>query len=165
MLSLPTIISRPAQPYIAMRRYVTLPFNEVADATFPALFGWLDRHAIAPAGAPFIKYNVIDMARELEVEFGVATAGAVDPDAETVSGELPAGRYAAITWVGPYTDLMEVNAVLIGWARLHQYAFDMTETDRGDQFAGRFEIYKTDPAAEPDPSRWETELLIKLKEG
>jgi hypothetical protein len=55
---------------------------------------WLAAHGAAPAGAPFLKYNVIDMARQLEIEAGVPVATAVDGDSRVLSGILPAGRAA-----------------------------------------------------------------------
>ena len=41
------------------------------------VFGWLGTRGLAPAGAPFLKYNVIDMVRQLEVEAGVPVAAPV----------------------------------------------------------------------------------------
>ena len=41
------------------------------------VFAWLGGGGAAPAGAPFWKYNVIDMAREIEIEAGVPVAAAV----------------------------------------------------------------------------------------
>ena len=37
---------------------------------FPELFGWLAGNGIAVGGPPFIRYLVIDMAAELEIEAG-----------------------------------------------------------------------------------------------
>ena len=57
------------------------------------VFDWLDQHDTAPAGPPFWKYNVIDMANQLELEVGVTTATPVVADEQISAGELPAGRY------------------------------------------------------------------------
>ena len=38
----------------------------------------------------------------------------------------------------------------------------MTETDAGEAWGCRLELYKTDPSAEPDMSRWETELAFRI---
>jgi hypothetical protein len=46
----------------------------------------------APAGAPFLKHNVIDMARQLEIEAGVPVAAPVDGDGEVFSAVLSAER-------------------------------------------------------------------------
>lgn len=162
MLSLPKIVEREAQPYVAMRRAVTLPFGEVVDATLPRLWQWIGAHRIEPVGPPFFKYNVIDMAHELEIDFGAPTASLLQADGEVVTGTLPAGRYATLTYHGNYADLVEVNAVLIGWANLHRLRFDMESTPQGDRFACRLEIYSNDPREVPDPRDWETVLAFKL---
>jgi effector-binding domain-containing protein len=140
MLSLPKIIERDAQPYVAIRRTVKMPFAEVVDATLPKLWQWIGGHHVEPVGPPFFKYNVIDMANELEIEFGAPTRAVLEPDEQVVTGTLPAGRYASLTYHGPYDNLVEVNAVLIGWANLHQYKFDMEPTPKGDRFACRLRV-------------------------
>jgi hypothetical protein len=61
----PTNVQRPAQPYVGITRSVTMAtFAEVADR-FPDIFGWPGARGVAPAGSPFFRYHVIDMAREL----------------------------------------------------------------------------------------------------
>ena len=164
MLTVPKLVEREPQPYVALRRLVKMPFDDVVDATVPKLWQWLGAHRVEPAGPLFFKYNVIDMARELEIEFGVPTAELLQADGEVVTGILPAGRYATLTYHGHYDNLIEVNAVLIGWANLHRYAFDMQPTPRGDSFACRLEIYPNDPREVPDPANWETSLAFKLKD-
>ena len=116
MLTLPKIIELPPQPYLAMRRLVQIPFGPVIDATMPKLFKWIGDHRVEPSGPPFFKYNVIDMAKELEIEFGVPTATVLPADADVVTGTIPAGRYATLTYHGHYDNLVEVTSVLIGWA-------------------------------------------------
>jgi hypothetical protein len=91
MLTLPRIIEREAQPYVAMRRAVRMPFSDAIDATMPKLWQWIGDHRVDPAGPPFFKYNVIDMANELEMEFGVPTSTVLTADDEVVVGTLPAG--------------------------------------------------------------------------
>lgn len=65
MLTLPRIIERDAQPYVAIRRTVKMPFGEVVDATLPKLWQWIGGHHVEPVGPPFFKYNVIS-----EYQFG-----------------------------------------------------------------------------------------------
>jgi len=161
MLTLPRITERNAQPYVAVRERVTVPYNDVVDRAYGELFGWLEANGISPAGAPFIKYDLIAMP-ELEVEFGVPTATPVTANGRVVAGALPAGRYAAVSYWGGYEDLMDVNAVLIGWAKEKSLKWDAVETPAGDRFASRLEIYETDPRQEPDQSKWQTEVAIKL---
>ncbi len=161
MLTLPRIVERSSQPFVAFREQVTVPFNDVVDRAYGELFGWLAAKGIAPAGAPFIKYNLIAMP-ELELEFGVPTAVPVPANGRVVAGALPAGRYATVSYWGGYENLMDVNAVLIGWAKEKGLKWDAVETPAGDRFASRLEIYETDPRQEPDQNKWQTDVAIKL---
>src|SRR5580700_7281658 len=116
MLTLPKIVERAEQPYVAIVANVTMhDIGPTARTLLPEVFGWLAARRSAPAGAPFFRYNVIDMARQLEIEFGVPTAAAVNGDARVHPGRLPAGRYASLVHRGPYDELYDANAALIGW--------------------------------------------------
>src|SRR5262245_21876498 len=98
----PTIVERPAQPYVAIRKVVTMDtIPEIADR-LPAVFGWLAARGIAPAGPPFLKYNRIDMGGELEVEAGVPVPAPATGEGEVLAATLPAGRYATVTHLGPF---------------------------------------------------------------
>jgi len=161
MLTLPKIVERGSQPYVAIRERVRIPFNDAVDRAYGELFGWLEANGVTPAGAPFIKYNLIAMP-ELELEFGVPTAETVAAGGRVVAGALPPGRYAKVTYWGGYDNLMDVNAVLIGWAKEKGLRWDAAESPAGDRFASRLEIYETDPKREPDKNKWQTEVAIKL---
>lgn len=126
------------------------------------VFGWLGARGIAPAGPPFLKYNVIDMARQLEIEAGVPVAALVDGDDTVFSAVLPKGRYATLIHAGHPAGLYDATARLLEWASEQGLAFDMSERDGSEQWAGRLEIYFTDPSQEPDMDRWETQLAFKL---
>jgi len=160
----PRIAERGAQPYVALRRVVTIPFGPVIDVTLPALFQWLDAHGVEPVGPPFFKYNLIDMAGELEIDFGVPTAALLEGPADVVAGMLPAGRYVTLTHHGHYDGLVEATGALLAWAAGQGLELDQEGTARGDRFAGRFEVYPSDPRDVPNPDDWETEIWIKLKD-
>jgi len=166
MLTLPKIVERAAQPYVAIVSTVTMPvIGPTAEALLPEVHRWLAQRRITPGGPPFFKYNVIDMARQLEIEFGVPTADAVDGDTRVHAGRLPAGRYASLVHRGPYDELYDTNAVLIGWAKERGIHWDAEETAAGTRFGCRLEIYRTDPRQEPDPAKWETEVAIRIADG
>jgi hypothetical protein len=62
----PQIQERAAQYYAAIPMTVTMnSLSAAVDEAFPQLFGWLGGQGIAPAGPPFIRYLVIDMAADL----------------------------------------------------------------------------------------------------
>lgn len=166
MLTLPRIVERKAAPYVALKREV-LPhtLGEVGPSAHDEVYTWLQSHGIPAAGPPFFKYNRIDMKRGFEMEFGVPTERLVMVEEDLMAGGLPAGRYASTVYQGPYGDLLDVNAVLVGWARERGLEWDMRATAAGDCFACRLEIYHTDEQLVPDPARWETEVAIRLADG
>lgn len=159
---MPEIVELAAQPYVAVRRTVTMAtIPEIADR-LPRVFEWLSAQGIAPAGAPFFRYDLIDMAGELEMQAGVPVRAEVKSTEDLFRGVLPAGRYVTHTHVGAPGELVEVTAGLLAWADEYGLRWDMTPTDRGERWGCRLETLLTNPAEEPDPSRWATELVFRL---
>jgi hypothetical protein len=146
MPAAPRIVERAEQPYVAVSGRVTMQtIGAIADR-LPEVFAWLGARGLEPAGAPFFKYDLIDMERQLEVQAGV----------------LPAGTYASLTHVGHPDELVEATTALLDWAAQQGLAWDMNETPEGQRWGCRLEVYKTDPAEQPDMTKWETELLFRL---
>lgn len=163
MLSTPKIVERPAQNYAGIRTRVAMKdISKVADTLFPEVLGWLGKHNVAPAGAPFFKYNIVDMQGALELECGAPTGAKVAGDARVLAGVLPAGRYATALHTGRYDRLMDATRSLLQWVGEQGLKLDETKTTAGEAFACRLEIYLTDPRTEPNPERWQTELAFKL---
>lgn len=162
----PRIEERGEQPYVAIRTTATMEtLGTVVDSTFPRLFGWLAERDIAFTGAPFIRYVVIDMDRELLLEMGAPVEEAPPDDAAVVTGVHPAGRYASLRHVGPYDGLVASNAALQQWAQEHDIRWDAEETDAGTAWRNRLEVYVTDPSAEPDPGKWVVDLAYLIAEA
>ena len=159
---MPEIEERPAQPYVAVRRTVTMStIPEIADR-LPVVFGWLGAHGIAPAGPPFLRYNVIDMARDLEMEAGIPVPAEVTGDGEVSGGVLPAGRYATAIHHGHPQGLAAATGDLLAWAAERGLVWDKVGTPQGERWAARLESYLSDPAVVPDMNDWETVLAFKL---
>jgi effector-binding domain-containing protein len=158
----PTIVERDEQPYVAVSGQVTMQTIAAIADRLPEVFGWLDARGLEPAGAPFFRYNLIDMDRRLEVEAGVPVAAAAAGDGEVLAGVLPAGRYASVTHIGHPDGLVGATAALLEWAERQGLRWDVTPTPEGERWGCRLEVYKTDPAEQPDMGRWETELLFRL---
>lgn len=161
MLTLPRVVERPATPYIAVPARVRLPFDKEIPDILQRLFSHLRATGLQEAGPIFFKHNLIAMP-DIEMEFGVPVDRLVDAPAGFVSGVLPAGRYAEVTYYGPYDDLITVNGVLIGWARQAGLVFDARVQADGEWFENRSEIYHNSPDEEPDPGKWQTTVSIKL---
>lgn len=88
---------------------------------------------------------------------------AVAGDGRITAGEIPAGRYASLVYTGP--DGIPGNAALIGWAERQGVQWDRWDDPRGDAFRSRVEYFLTDPAEQPDPDQWQTEVAIRLADG
>jgi effector-binding domain-containing protein len=161
----PEITLRDAQPYAGITAWVTMTnVGSVADR-IPEIFGWLGASGIAPAGPPFFRYHVIDMERELLVEAGVPVDSPVAEDGgEVRCGTLPAGEFVVVTHTGAPASLLAVTSELLDWAAARGLAWDVYQTGIGEEWGCRVEFYLTDPAEEPDTSKWQTQLAFRLKD-
>jgi effector-binding domain-containing protein len=158
----PEITQRTAQPYAGISAWVTMSVvGSVADR-IPEIFGWLGAHGIAPAGPPFFRYHVIDMERQLLVEAGVPVASAVENDGDVRGGALPAGRFAVMTHTGAPETLVAATSALLDWAESRGIAWDVSQSEAGENWGCRLESYLTNPAEQPDTSKWQTELAFRL---
>jgi effector-binding domain-containing protein len=162
MSATPEITERPDQPYVAIRAHVTMQELAGLGQRIGDVFGWLGARGVPPAGAPFFKYNVIDMERQLEVEAGVPTAAELDGDDQVITGVIPAGRYATVTYAGHPDGLLGATAALLDWAAANGLQWDMSQAEDGERWRARLESYLTDPGEQPDMTKWETQLAFRL---
>jgi hypothetical protein len=58
--------------------------------------------------------------------------------------------------------LADATAALLDWAAEQGLTWDVRETEGGQRWGARLEIYETDPAQEPDMNQWVTELAFRL---
>jgi len=156
------IVVLPEQPFVGITKNVTMStMNEIADE-IPGLVGWLGEHGYAPAGAPFLRYLVIDMAAVMVVQAGIPVAGPVEADGDLELGTLPPGRYASTTHVGHPDGLYDATVGLLRWAGTEGLRFDKHPSEQGEVWANRLEWYETNPMEQPDMDRWVTRLTFKL---
>jgi effector-binding domain-containing protein len=155
----PQIQARAAQPYVGIPATVTMQtIGTAVDGGFPELFGWLASQGIEPGGAPFIRYLVIDMDGDLQIELGVPVSAPANGSGRIRPGVLPAGSYAVLRHTGPYDGLVAANGALQQWAAEHGVRFDTSDTPQGSAWGGRVESYLTDPSQAPDPATWQTDV-------
>jgi effector-binding domain-containing protein len=163
MSAAPEIVEWPARPYVAVLAHVTMAtLGAVVPPLNGEVFRWLAERGAEPAGAPFWKYNVIDMDGELEIEAGVTVPQPLAGDGRVAAGTLPAGRYATLIHVGHPGELAEATRRLHDWAAGQGLTWDMSPGEAGERWGSRLEIYLTDPSQEPDMSKWETQLAFRL---
>ena len=162
MIGQPRIEHRHEQPYVGIRTQVPI---RTLGSTIPNLLGelfpWLSERGVAPSGPPFIRYHVINMAAEMDVELGIPVATALPGDGRVCPGTLPAGRYTALVYTGRDNGIAG-NAALLDWGKQQGLIWDRRQTDNGDAFGARYESFLTAPDEQPDPRKWETEVAIRV---
>lgn len=158
MTTEPKLEQRAAQPYAAIRAQVPMQELGTVVPLSDEVLAWLRQRGVTPAGAPFFRYLVVDMQRELELELGWPVAQPLPGDERVVTGELPAGRYAVLVHTGHPDTLVDATAALLAWAEASGLRWQMA--DDGQTWAARLEFYLSDPEQEPDMNRWQTELAF-----
>lgn len=159
----PKIDTRPEKHCIGIR--VQTPREgmfAVADQLRKELNDWMKERGIEPDGPYFLRYHVIDMAGEMDIEFGVQLKTPVAGDDRVSPGVIPAGRYASLIYVGTG---MPGNVALMEWAKTNGLKWDSWNDPKGDAFRCRCETYLTDPKTEHRKKKWEIELAIKLADN
>jgi effector-binding domain-containing protein len=158
----PTVVERQPQPYVGVRERVTMAsIGAVADR-MPDVVTWVLDQGLEIAGPPFLRYLVIDMERELEIEAGVPLTRPAEPAGDIRPGVLPGGRYVVMAHRGHPDGLVRVTGDLLAWAAARGLRWDVEPSPEGERWGCRVESYPTDPRVEPDPSRWTTELAFRL---
>lgn len=144
------------QPVLVVKRRV--PRTAIAATigeALPHVFTYAQQHGIALAGLPFTRY--IEMSPGLvTMEPGMRIAGAAPtglPDGgQVIADTLPGGAAASTVHTGPYETLPDAYAAIQQWMEQH-----------GHSPAGApWEVYLTDPAENPDPGQWKTEVFWPL---
>jgi effector-binding domain-containing protein len=156
----PNVDTRPEQPYMGIRTQT--PFKgmfKVVDKLFKEMRAWAKAHHVEYAAPPFLRYHVIDMNGEMDIEVGIPVAAPMPGDGRVQPGVIPAGRYANLVYTGSG---LTGNKTLIEWARANGLAWDRWDDPKGDGFRSRYEAYLTDPKVEPRKTKWEVEVAIKL---
>lgn len=160
----PKVITRKEVPYVSLRATVKgedLP--GLVQKVVPQLGAWLAEHKITPKGPLFIRYTYVDMPKRLDVEVGLITTAKVKGSGQVISGVIPAGKYVSYTHFGDYSGLVSANGIVQDYARSNKLNFKMRSGKLGEEFVGRFELYETDPATEPDKSKWRTDVQYLLR--
>lgn len=85
----PAVVELEEQPYVFIRGSVRMDsFAAIADR-LGELIAWLTGQGIEFAGAPFFRFNSIDMEGESEVEAGLPVDSLPEPEGDIRVGMLP----------------------------------------------------------------------------
>ena len=155
----PATVVQPDRHCVGIR--VVTPFRgmfAVRDQLMEEVYHWVDEQAVA-YGHTFFRLHVVDMEGPMDVEVGVITDEAVPGQGRIRAGVLPAGRYAALTYVNHGR---RANGMLRDWIQEQGLTMDCAPSPAGERFGCRYEAYLTDPRSERMKTRWRTELAIRL---
>lgn len=156
-----TIQPRAAQPFVGATAAVQMDHFAPAADQLPKIFGWLAEHGITPAGAPFFRYRVIDMAADMIVQVGVPVATPPDVPSPWEIETLPAGCYVTTTFTGHPDRLMAVTGDLLRWTAEQGLHLDQHPSESGDVWGCRLELHETEPT-EVALDAWVTTLAFRL---
>ena len=140
------------QPILGIRTSTTMEnIGEVMGPLFGEVFALIQQGGQQPAGMPFARYYSMD-DHTVDLECGMPVASPIEGAGRVTAGELPAATVATVTHVGPYDALPQTWSALTEWMG-----------SQGLQPAGApWEVYVTDPGAEPDSSKWRTEIFFPV---
>lgn len=159
LIERPHVVHRPRSATLGIR--VVTPFRgmlAVRDGLMQEIRSWLDDHHV-DAGPLFMRLHVVDMAGDMDLEVGAIAEGTPERHDRVRLGELPAGRYATLTYVD---HAIRANRYLIERTKDAGLAFDQRATPAGDAFACRYEAYLSDERKEKRKTRWRVQLNFKL---
>lgn len=108
---------------------------------------YLTSVGVGPAGPPFARYTFQDDF--VTVQAGFPVAQAVAGEGRVAPSSLPGGPAAVTTHYGPYEGLTAAYDAVEIWLK-----------ENGREGSGPpWEVYYTDPQAEPDPAGWRTDVV------
>jgi effector-binding domain-containing protein len=102
------------------------------------------------AGPPFARMRLLDEGNtSFEIEAGFPVTGLASGEGDVVASTLPGGTVAVVTHVGPYDKMIPAYRALQEWIA----------AEGGTPEGAPWEIYYSDPQAQPDPETWRTEIV------
>jgi effector-binding domain-containing protein len=139
------------QPTVVMR--TTIPVESIPaflGKALEAVAQHIGRHDADFAGPPFARYIPVgDDFRAFEIEAGFPVTAAIPGSDEVEASMLPGGAAAVTTHIGPYDAMRPVYEAITQW---------LSENDAVAAGAA-WEVYITDPAEQPDPASWKTNVI------
>lgn len=133
----------------------TLAVTEIGSwlgPTYASVAERLAAEGAGPVGPPFARYHLLGAGR-FQIEAGFPALRPIADGAEVTAATLPGGPVAHTVHVGPYDAMEPAYEALEAWIRDHGYEAN------GDPW----EVYLSDPIAEPDPATWRTEVYAPYR--
>lgn len=162
-ISEPFVEYQSEKPYAAIAIETPgLEWEEMSDL-IPEIMEWLGKRKLKTTGIPLYRYWCTGSAMEpTNLEVGVPVDRMSAGDERILISTIPGGTYLKAIHRGHPDNLLESHEALVEWARTEGLEFDMRWEEEYEIWNGRFEIFLTDPKIEPDPEKWEIEILLLL---
>jgi len=119
---------------------------------FPAVHAALTEQGVTDMGHVIAVYHSMD-ANQMTLSAGIEIGDGVEPGGEIELLEMPASDAVKADHFGPYEEL----------GRTHEQVWQYVQEIGRAPSGGPIERYITDPGAEPDTSKWHTEILLPLQ--
>ncbi|GAB3274627.1 hypothetical protein GCM10027449_13140 [Sinomonas notoginsengisoli] len=143
------------QPTAVVRATVTMDeLRGFFDGVFGKVVAAVQEHGSRVTGPPFAMYHGMP-AESIDVEAGFPVSGAFAGTEDVNASVLPGGRTVHTTHVGPYDALPDTYRTVTSWMEEQQLT----------PGASMWEVYLSDPSAEPDSATWRTELYWPVSES
>lgn len=158
----PKIYHRQETPTIGIR--IVTPFAGMfaqVDKIRKELAQWLKEQEIKTQCYGYLRYYVIDMAGDMDIEYGFCVERPVMGNGRIQPGSLPAGRYVSLIYSGGG---YQGNKALVEYVRANNLPVDRWDSPQGDNFRCRYEMYLTDPKIEHRKTKWDIEVAFKLRD-
>ncbi|WP_127507743.1 GyrI-like domain-containing protein [Actinoplanes solisilvae] len=140
-----TAVIRGSMPAAQLPAWIAGVYEEV--------YRYLTNLGIRTSGPPFARYTFDGGL--LQVEAGFPVLQPVAGRGRVVASRLPGGPAAVTTHEGRYEDLALACQAVADWLK-----------ERDLEAAGpHWEVYYTNPAAQPDPATWSTDLVMPYRAG
>ena len=141
-----------AQPAACIRTKTTIDkLGEVLGPMYGEIMGAVELAGVVPAGMPFARFHD-RQGNDVDLECGIPMSSAIETSGRVAANELPGGRVATVTHVGPYDQLRYTWDGIMGWVQ--------SEGLRPNGVP--WEVYVDDPT-KVDPTKLRTEIYVPVQ--
>ena len=165
MLSQPKTERRQALHYLSIPQTVHMhDIPDVLPPLIPEVKEWMQKRNMEATGPDFFLYKSMNDKGELDCEAGFPVVKLVEGDGRVIAGSFPAGLYASIIYTGHFKNMMQAHIALEKWIKEEGLTEKATSENGRTQWGGRTEFYLVDPDFEPNPDKWQTEIVFLLED-
>lgn len=164
MLSMPQKIQINRQQFISLRsRLSARLITQQSQVFFKEAREEALKQGAKEIGSAFLKLVTFRDFDNLEADFGFFTEKPMRTNGPFKAGSLPAADYIQASWRGPYERMRDIHVLIIQWANEAKLTIDSTRDEKGLHFGCLLNVFRICDLSEPDSSKWETDILFRLK--